>query len=313
MQHITDSEWQIMRILWEKHSILATEVASILHDSKNWSLTTVKTFLSRLVKKEMVRYEKRGKVFLYTALFSERDCVIAEMKQVLKRIYGGKINYETEHFSFYGVPNLDLITRLGAHYEETYQRISMDYQYRCDEKQMVYLYASQSRLHSTLGLSIGPAWLRAGWEWEIIHLAPEDLFTDISIDSAAIHVWMQRVIYDINPLAPYWLRQGIAAFESELLKKERLESVLKKASTSIRPQTIENLSNQFDLFREQSGYELSYTVIQMIIDQFGKESLNIFIHNHQDYMSAFGMSSPQFWTKWASYCKSQYGNGGNNL
>ena len=307
-QHITDAEWQIMRILWGQKNMLATEIAVLLQDSKNWELTTIKTFLARLVRKNMVCYIKKGKVYVYNALLSERDCVISEMKQVLNRIYGGKPNLETEHFIFYGVPNISLISRLSAHLEQYYHHISLNYPLTYQEKQMVYLYSSQTRLHSALGLSIGPSWLRASLEWEMIHLAPEELFTDISIDSAAVHVWMQRVIHDINPLAPYWLTQGIAAYESDLLKKDRLNQKLNESSISISVDTILNLSHQYDLFREQNGYELSYSLIEMIVHQFGRTSLLKFLHNSNDYFQAFGISSSEFWNKWVYYCHIHYPN-----
>jgi BlaI family transcriptional regulator, penicillinase repressor len=297
-QQITDAEWQIMRVLWECPGAIATDIAVRIFEQTNWSITTVKTFLSRLVEKSMVRYEIEGKSYRYFAAISERDCVVSEMKQVLHRVYGGVVHRETDHFQFYGTPNSDLTERLARTYETIFPRIESDYGYRQREKQMVYLYPSKSRLHSALGLSMGPEWLRAGWDWDIVHLAPEEQSTDIATEPMAVHVWLQRVIHEINPGVPYWLMQGIATYESRWLSATRLQTTLAKLAGRIEETSVERLSNQFDLFREQGGYELAYTVVDWIVRKFGKPALLRYLLFPADYISNFGMESTEFWTQW---------------
>ncbi|MCK7488558.1 MAG: BlaI/MecI/CopY family transcriptional regulator [Bacillus subtilis] len=195
MPKLTDAEWQIMRVLWESKAASASQIASALMDSKAWKITTVKTFLSRLVEKQWIRFEEQGKKFVYLPLWSERECVFQEMKQVLQRIYGGKVLLQTPRFEFYGVDYPELIKRLSAHLEAQADRIELRYQIKYAERQQVYLYGSTYRLHSALGRLSAPEWLRAGLEWDIIHLAPEAAFDDLSIEAAATQVWMQK-----NPL-----------------------------------------------------------------------------------------------------------------
>ncbi|MBR5792524.1 MAG: BlaI/MecI/CopY family transcriptional regulator, partial [Ruminiclostridium sp.] len=62
---ITDSEYAIMKILWA-----AEEKCSVAHvvqalDDHRWTASTVSTFLQRLLKKEVIACEKKGKTNLY--------------------------------------------------------------------------------------------------------------------------------------------------------------------------------------------------------------------------------------------------------
>jgi predicted transcriptional regulator len=50
-ERISDAELTIMEILWERAPLTATDVASRLPDDRAWSLPTVKTLLSRLLRK----------------------------------------------------------------------------------------------------------------------------------------------------------------------------------------------------------------------------------------------------------------------
>ena len=304
--HITDSEWQVMRVLWDKTTCSAAEMIKTLEDITHWSPTTIKTFLSRLAAKNLVGFEKQGKKFIYFPKLSERECVISEMKAILNRVYGGKLNLESGHFQFFGMNNDSLLRRLDNHLEKSFVRISKDYDYHPDEKQIVYLYPNQNRLHSALGLQSGPQWIRAGWEWDILHICPEADFTDITIESAIEHVWIQRVIHDINPSVPYWLLQGIATYESNWLSSQRFDEAMARVCKTIYPTTIIDLAKQYDLFRYQDGYELTYTVVKFIITEFGMKSLNQYLRSPQNFNAIFLIDELMFWKKWVIFVQTHY-------
>lgn len=48
---ISDSEWEIMRVIWTLGQTTAQEITQILADSMDWKPATIKTLLGRLVKK----------------------------------------------------------------------------------------------------------------------------------------------------------------------------------------------------------------------------------------------------------------------
>ena len=58
---ISDSEWEVMRVIWTQESTTAQEIIDILGQTMDWKPATIKTLLGRLVKKESVK-AKRSKV-----------------------------------------------------------------------------------------------------------------------------------------------------------------------------------------------------------------------------------------------------------
>ena len=88
-EKISDSELEIMKILWRAEDALpVTEIREALQRSKGWEATTVKTLVSRLVTKGVVRQEKRG-VFYYSPLISEREYNGWATKHLIERLYHG--------------------------------------------------------------------------------------------------------------------------------------------------------------------------------------------------------------------------------
>lgn len=84
---ISDSEWKIMSILWADSPLSANEVMKKV--AMDWKPTTVKTLLSRLVKKEAVGFKESNRTYLYYPLVNEETCIKAESKTFLERVYGG--------------------------------------------------------------------------------------------------------------------------------------------------------------------------------------------------------------------------------
>lgn len=88
-QTITDSEYQIMQILWkaEKQMTVADVVREL--DGNDWTASTVSTFLQRLLKKEVIACAKKGKSNLYYPLLKQREYDLSETENFLAKIYKG--------------------------------------------------------------------------------------------------------------------------------------------------------------------------------------------------------------------------------
>lgn len=295
---LTDAEWQIMRILWERGECAAADATEALRDAREWSPTTVKTFLTRLENKGLVDHRKTGRMFVYSPRVTERSCVVAEMKAVLDRVYGGRVRHETEHFRFYGVDDVPLSIRLARKLEESCAHFERVLGYALDDKQPVYLYASRLRLHSALGLTEAPDWLRAGSEWDVLHIAPEAAFDDLPIEAAAVHVWTQRVLRDVNANAPVWLTRGIAAHEAGWPERERIGMALRPLLATFDERSVAALPERFDRFRDLQGYELASDAIDYVLERFGWDRLALFLKRPHDYVGAFGIAEPAFWSGW---------------
>lgn len=86
---ISDSELEVMRVLWQAGDALSvTEIREALQRSRGWEATTVKTLISRLVTKGVLKQEKRG-VFYYSPLISEAEYNDWATHDLISRVYHG--------------------------------------------------------------------------------------------------------------------------------------------------------------------------------------------------------------------------------
>ena len=88
-EKISDSELEVMKLLWQAGDALpVTGIRETLQRTKGWEATTVKTLVSRLVSKGVIRQEKRN-VFYYSPLISEREYNAWATRHLIERLYNG--------------------------------------------------------------------------------------------------------------------------------------------------------------------------------------------------------------------------------
>lgn len=91
--NITESEYEIMKILWgAPASLTLGDVLRALPQGK-WSGNTVGTLLGRLVGKQAVGYEKKGKTHYYSPLIKQDAYNLMESKSFLTRVYNGSVKH----------------------------------------------------------------------------------------------------------------------------------------------------------------------------------------------------------------------------
>jgi BlaI family penicillinase repressor len=86
---ISDSEWRVMQVLWEHGPQLANGVVEALSDEVEWNPRTIKTLISRLVKKGAVQVTEEGYRYRYSAAVNESECIQSETKSFIRRVYQG--------------------------------------------------------------------------------------------------------------------------------------------------------------------------------------------------------------------------------
>ncbi len=64
---LSPAEWKIMKVVWGKKSCAARDICSEVCEPNNWTISTVKTMLSRLVDKGYLKTTQVGNSYLYTA------------------------------------------------------------------------------------------------------------------------------------------------------------------------------------------------------------------------------------------------------
>lgn len=102
---ITDSEYELMKILWStEEKLTVSDVVSKLIGN-DWTPSTVSTFLQRLLKKGVVACEKKGKTNLYYPILKQTEYDMSETESFLSKIYRGSVKnlvaalYENEKLS----------------------------------------------------------------------------------------------------------------------------------------------------------------------------------------------------------------------
>ncbi|GAJ26213.1 negative transcriptional regulator-copper transport operon [Liquorilactobacillus sucicola DSM 21376 = JCM 15457] len=72
---MSPSEWEVMRIIWTKQGASSTEVIRLMQLKREWSESTIKTLLGRLVDKKMLQTIKDGRRFFYRPTVTESDAM----------------------------------------------------------------------------------------------------------------------------------------------------------------------------------------------------------------------------------------------
>lgn len=91
MISITESEWKVMEVLWEKSPVSLKEILNMLKAKTPWSTTTVRTLLVRLMEKGAVEADKSTTNFKYYPLIAKEVCQIQETRNLLDRVFNGSI------------------------------------------------------------------------------------------------------------------------------------------------------------------------------------------------------------------------------
>ena len=88
-ERISDSELEVMRLLWEAvRPLPISDIRIALHQRKGWEPTTVKTLVNRLLSKGVLSQEKQ-KVFYYRPLVSQDEYKRWATNRLIDKLYRG--------------------------------------------------------------------------------------------------------------------------------------------------------------------------------------------------------------------------------
>ena len=86
---LTEAEWQIMNALWETRPATAGQIADGLGDDVNWAYTTIKTMLTRLADKNVVKEAKNGNVSIYEPVLTRQKAQRSALKSLVNQAFDG--------------------------------------------------------------------------------------------------------------------------------------------------------------------------------------------------------------------------------
>lgn len=88
---LTEAEWAIMKIVWEKEPCAAGTVQEALAKSRDWAYSTVKTTMDRMAKKGFLHIDKIRNLQLFISRISEIDAKRSEFRSMLKKAFDGAL------------------------------------------------------------------------------------------------------------------------------------------------------------------------------------------------------------------------------
>lgn len=85
---VSESENLVMEVLWQESPLSSLDVVERLVD-QGWNEKTVKTFLNRLVKKQVLSFEKDGRRYLYSPIVERDDFLSEQSSGFLHKVFKG--------------------------------------------------------------------------------------------------------------------------------------------------------------------------------------------------------------------------------
>ena len=93
-KRLPDAEFEIMKVIWHNPCPISTsELKKLIDDETDNKRThqTLQTLLNRLIAKNFLRKDKRGKEYIYAPLVAEKDYIEYESGQFLKKMHSGSV------------------------------------------------------------------------------------------------------------------------------------------------------------------------------------------------------------------------------
>ncbi|MBN1038711.1 BlaI/MecI/CopY family transcriptional regulator [Clostridium botulinum] len=122
---ISESEWEVMKTLWKINPLTSEEIIDTLSLKMSWSKQTIKTFITRLIKKGVIGFKKDGRIYNYYPLISEGDCMKFENKSFIKKVYDGALNILFSSFLEEEDLSIDEIEELEKILKEKKEKINI--------------------------------------------------------------------------------------------------------------------------------------------------------------------------------------------
>lgn len=84
---ISEAEWEVLQALWKRSPMTAQEIIDALSGHPK----TIKTYLSRLVRKGVIGFEKEGRRYSYFPKVEKKECEKSVSLDFLNRVFKGAL------------------------------------------------------------------------------------------------------------------------------------------------------------------------------------------------------------------------------
>ncbi|HYG33352.1 MAG TPA: BlaI/MecI/CopY family transcriptional regulator [Clostridia bacterium] len=88
---LTEAEWTIIKAIWTEEPCTAPAIQEKLQQQTQWSYSTVRTIMDRMVVKGLLTSEKTGKVTLFRSAITQEQAQRGELLYALKNAFNGAL------------------------------------------------------------------------------------------------------------------------------------------------------------------------------------------------------------------------------
>ncbi len=88
---LTEAEWEIMKVVWDKEPCAAGTVQETLAATRDWCYATVKLTMDRMVAKGFLEISRIRNLQLFRSRISEVEARRGEFRKMLNRAFGGML------------------------------------------------------------------------------------------------------------------------------------------------------------------------------------------------------------------------------
>lgn len=99
MAQISEAESRIMEALWRKSPLTAEQIIAKVGPANDWAPGTVKTLITRLLKKKAISGAREDEGYCYRPLVERAAWVQSESQGLLDRLFKGEVAPLVAHFA----------------------------------------------------------------------------------------------------------------------------------------------------------------------------------------------------------------------
>ncbi len=88
---LTEAEWTIIKAVWQHEPCAAPTIQEKLHKKTDWTYSTVRTLMDRMVAKGLLTAEKIRNLTLYRSAVTRQQAQRGELLYALKNAFNGAL------------------------------------------------------------------------------------------------------------------------------------------------------------------------------------------------------------------------------
>jgi len=111
---LTEAEWTIIKAVWEHEPCAAPTIQETLHRRTEWTYSTVRTIMDRMVAKGLLTAEKIRNLTLFRSAITRQQAQRGELLYALKNAFNGALTPMVQSLLETGDLSAEELTELAS-------------------------------------------------------------------------------------------------------------------------------------------------------------------------------------------------------